>query len=76
VPSRDQVAVPAQHRLGADQQPDFMEYVAGELVEQGGEPGPICPGESDSLAVQVPFEDGDLVPEREDLGVFGAVGHG
>jgi hypothetical protein len=36
-------------------------------VKQGGEPGPICPGEADPFAVKVPFEDGDLVPEREDL---------
>jgi hypothetical protein len=28
------------------------------------------------LAVQVPLEDGDLVAEREVLGVFGAVVHG
>jgi hypothetical protein len=43
VPSRDEVTVPAQHGLRADQQPDFTEYVAGQLVEQGGEPGPDLP---------------------------------
>jgi hypothetical protein len=30
----------------------------------------------DLLAVRVSFEDGGLVPERGDLGVFGAVAHG
>jgi hypothetical protein len=32
MPSRDQVTVPAQHGFRAGQQPDFTEYVAGELV--------------------------------------------
>jgi hypothetical protein len=57
-------------RSRADQLPDLPKYVAGELVELGGGPSPICPGETFVLAVQVPFGDGDLVPEREDLGVF------
>jgi hypothetical protein len=29
----------------------------------------------DLLAAQMAFEDRDLMPEREDLGVFGAVAH-
>jgi hypothetical protein len=32
-------------------------------------------GEPDLLAVRSPFEDGDLVPERQDLGVFVPVAH-
>jgi hypothetical protein len=49
--------------------------VAGQPVQQRGEKRPISRGEPDLLAVQVPFEDRDLVPEREDFGVLGSVTH-
>jgi hypothetical protein len=39
------------------------------------EPRPIGRTEADPLAVQVPFEDDDLVPEREDFDLFGTVAH-
>ncbi len=70
MPVGDQVAVPAQYGLRADQQPDAAQFVAGEPVQQCGEQRPVGRGEPDLLAVQVPFEDGDLVPEREDFGVL------
>jgi hypothetical protein len=73
--SGDQIPVPARHGLRAGQQPDLPGYVAGWPVRQGGEPGAVRPGGADFLAVQVPFEDGDLVPQRQDLGVFAAVAH-
>jgi hypothetical protein len=44
VPAGDQVAVPAQHGLGADQQPDTTQHVAGHLVQQRGEQRPISLG--------------------------------
>ena len=75
VPAGDQVAVPAQHGLGADQQPEAAQHVAGEPVQQRGEQRPVGRGEPDLLAVQVPFEDRDLVAQREDLGVLVAVAH-
>jgi hypothetical protein len=75
VPVGDLVAVPAQYGLRADQQPDAAQHVSGQPVQQRGEPRPISRAEPDLLAVQVPFEDRDLVAEREDLGVFGAVAH-
>jgi hypothetical protein len=39
-------------------------------VEQGGEPRPISPGEADFLAVQLPFENRDLMAQSENLDVF------
>jgi hypothetical protein len=75
MPGGDQVAVPAQHGLRAGQQADVAQHVPGQPVQQRGEKCPINSGESDLLAVQVPFEDRDLVPEREDLGVFVTVIH-
>jgi hypothetical protein len=69
VPVSDQVAVPAQHGLRTSSR-DIPEYVAGQPVQQCGEKRRIGRGEPDLLAVQVPFEDCDLVPEREDLDVL------
>jgi hypothetical protein len=71
VPVGDQVAVPAQHGLRAGEQPDAAEYVAGQLVKQGGEQRPVSRGEPDLLAVELPLEDDDLMSERQDLGVLG-----
>ena len=64
--------MPAQHGLRTDEQPDTPEHLAGQ---QGGEKRPIGRGEPDLLAVQVPSEDCDLVPEPEDLDVSDAVAH-
>jgi hypothetical protein len=72
----DQVAVPAQHGLGAHQQPDLVWYVAGNSVQQGSKVGPVGRGEPGGRAVQLPFEDGDLVAQGEDLHVLGAIAHG
>jgi hypothetical protein len=71
VASGDEVAVPAEHGVWAHEQPDLAEHVAGESVQQRGEDGPICRGEPCSFALQLSFEDGDLVAQGEDLGVFG-----
>jgi hypothetical protein len=44
-------------------------------VQQGSQPGPIRSRELDPFAVQMSFEDQDLVSEREDFGVLFAVTH-
>jgi hypothetical protein len=47
----------------------------GNGCSKAASQAPVRWGEADPLAVQVPFEDRDLVPQCEDLGVFGAVAH-
>jgi hypothetical protein len=44
-------------------------------VQQSREPGPVGSRELDPFAVQVPFEDHDLVAQGEDFGVLVAVAH-
>ncbi len=46
-------------------------------MQQGGQEGPVGRGEPDlaTLAVQLPFEDRDLVAQGEDLRVLGPVAH-
>ena len=45
VAARQQVPVPAQHRVRPDQQPEPAEHVAWEPVQQGGQEGPVGGGE-------------------------------
>jgi hypothetical protein len=67
--------VPAAHGFPAHEQPDPAQPVPREPVEQSREEGPISRGEPHLLALQLSFEDGDLVAQGEDLGVFGLVTH-
>jgi hypothetical protein len=75
MPAGDQVAVPAQHGLRADQQPNIAEHVSGPPVQQGGEKRPISRREPDLLAVQLPLEDGDLMASGQNFRVFVPVAH-
>jgi hypothetical protein len=59
----DQIAVPAQHGFGADHKSDPTQHVAAESVQQGGQQCPVGRGELELLAVQLPFEDHDLVSQ-------------
>ena len=45
VAARQQVPVPAQHRVRPDQQPEPAEHVAWEPVQQGGQERPVGGGE-------------------------------
>jgi hypothetical protein len=71
----DQVAVPAQHRLRAHQQPDLVQHAARESVQQGRQEGPVGGSEPDpvTLSVQLPLEDRYLVAQGQDLYVLGSV---
>jgi stalled ribosome rescue protein Dom34 len=54
----------------------MVQHVAREPVQQRGQEGSVRQDEADLLAVQLPFEDHELVTEREDLRVLGPVTHG
>ena len=70
-----EVAVPAQHGLRTHQQPDLVQHVAGEAVQQRSQQRPVGRSEPDLLAVQLPFQDRDLVAQGQDLDVLGPVAH-
>ena len=67
--------MPARDCVGAHQQSDAAEHVAVQPVRQGGQERPVGRGEPGFVAVQLPFEDGDLVAQRQDFDVLGVVAH-
>jgi hypothetical protein len=72
--SPDKVGVPAQHSPRGDDQAQLAELAAGQHPGQRGQHRPIGPGQPRSL--DLPLEDGDLVPQDQDLRVLGALGAG
>jgi hypothetical protein len=44
-------------------------------VQQGGQPGPVGRSEPHPIAMQLPLQDRDLMPQREDLGILVVVPH-
>ena len=55
----EQIAVPTQDRIGGDDQVQLPKLRPWELVEEGGEEGPIGPGEAG--LVDLALQDGELV---------------
>jgi hypothetical protein len=46
-----------------------------DASRQCGQEGPVLAGESHPVPTELSFKDGDLVAQREDLGVFVSIGH-
>jgi hypothetical protein len=75
VAARQQVPVPAQHRLRPDQQPEPSEHVPREPVQQGGQERPVARAEPRPGLTQLPLQDRDLVTQRQDLHLLVPVAH-
>ncbi|WP_406109100.1 hypothetical protein [Streptomyces sp. NBC_01003] len=71
----DQVAVPAQHGVGLDQQPEPAQCLAREWHQRSGEEGWVFRSELHSVRAELPFEGRDLVAQGKDLRVLVAVAH-
>jgi len=67
VAARQQVAVPAQHRVRPNKQPEPAKYVAWELVQQCSQERPVASEESRPGLAQLPLQDRDLVTQCQDL---------
>jgi len=65
-----QVAVPAQHRVRPNKQPEPAKYVAWEPVQQGGQERPAASEEPRPGLAQLPLQDRDLVAQCQDLHVL------
>ena len=75
VPARQQIPVPAQHRLGPDQQPEPAQHVAWEPVQQGGQERPVARAEPRPGRTQLPLQHRDLMTQRQDFHVLVPVAH-
>jgi hypothetical protein len=75
VAARQQVPVPAQHRVRPAQQPEPAEHVAWESVQQGGQERPVGGGEPRPVRAQLSLQDRDLVTQHQDLDVLVPVTH-
>jgi hypothetical protein len=61
VPTRDQAIVPAQHRLRPYQQPQPMQHLWPQTVQQRRQDRSVGCGEPHLLPAQLAFQHGDLM---------------
>lgn len=66
----DQIAVPAQDGIRADQQSQTAQCRSWQRVQQRRKQCPVDWGELDFLAAELALQHGDLVSQREDLDVL------
>jgi hypothetical protein len=64
-----------QPRVRPDQQPEPAKHIAREPVQQGGQERPVGRGEPRPGHAQLPLQHGDLVAQRQDLGILVPVAH-
>jgi hypothetical protein len=75
VPTGNQVAVPAQHRVRPHQEPHPAHYTARQPVQQRREQCPVRSGEPHPRPGQLTLPHGDLMPQHQDFGVLLLIGH-
>ena len=73
--SGDQVAVPAEHGLGAHEQPYPAQSVAGEVVYQGREEGSFGRIEAHLLLAELALQHHDLMAQCHDLHILAVVAY-
>nr|WP_259405193.1 hypothetical protein [Microbispora sp. H10830] len=72
-----QIAVPAQDRIRADEEPQPAQDLARHRGHESGEKGPVFGSGSDSgVGAELAFKDGDLVTQDENLHVLVPIAHG
>jgi hypothetical protein len=67
----DEVGVPAQQSARGDDQPQLAELAAGQQPGQRGQHRPVGPRQPRIL--DLPLENGDLVPQNQNLRVLGTI---
>ncbi|WP_405485421.1 hypothetical protein [Streptomyces sp. NBC_00009] len=71
----DQVAMPAQHGVGAHQQPHSPQDVQRQPVQKRREERPITRREPHLLFTKLALQHSDLMAEGKNLEVLGLVAH-
>jgi hypothetical protein len=62
VTASQQVAVPAQDRVRADQQPQLAQGGPRKVMQESGQPGPVGWLEPDPLPVELTLQHRELMP--------------
>jgi hypothetical protein len=75
VTAGEQVAMPAQHRVGVHQQPLAAQHVARQPVQQGRQQHPISPVEPHLLLAHLAFQHGDLMAQGKDFHILVPIAH-
>ena len=70
VPLPDQVTMPAQHSVRADQQPHPAQGLRPQPMQQRRRQSPVRRSEPDPPLAQLAFQNRNLMPQGEDLGVL------
>jgi hypothetical protein len=73
VASAQELAVPAQHSVSADDQMDLMKPHLGEALQQCGEQRPVGPGRM--WLAYLPLQHDELVAQRQDLQILLPIAH-
>lgn len=73
--SGDQIAVPAEHRVRSHQQPQPVQDIAREPMDERRDEGPVTGVEPYLLMSQSAFQHGDLMAEHQDLDLFVLISH-
>ncbi|MEO3871321.1 hypothetical protein ABGB18_21115 [Nonomuraea sp. B12E4] len=72
-----QIAVPAQDGVRPDEKPQSAQDLARQRSDEGGEKDPVLRCESRSgVGAKLPFENGDLMAQGENLDVLVSIAHG
>ncbi|MFJ8026109.1 hypothetical protein [Streptomyces sp. NPDC096311] len=74
--ARDQIAVPAQHRVRTHHQPNPVQHLGGQAVRQRCQERAIAWREPNPLATEVALQHRDLMAQGEDLCVLVPIAHG
>ena len=75
VAARDQIAVPAQHRIRTHQQPHPAQHLRRQPVQQRRQERSIARGEPHSAFAELTLKHRDLMAQGEDLRVLVPVAH-
>jgi hypothetical protein len=75
MPLFHQVTMPAKDSVRSDEQPQSSQHLPAQWLKEGCKKGPVIRREPHLLGAESPLEDSDLVAQRQDLRILGAVAH-
>jgi hypothetical protein len=69
-PTRERIAVPAEHGIRTHHQAQSLEHIPREPVQENRQQRPVSRGEPHPVRTELPLQDQELVAQRKDLRVF------